>query len=246
MERFYNADALQDAFGYRTAYYGSLAQQSRRLPPSLAVYTHARVGAPGPNQVKAHILHAIGLAFDSPTQPDYRLLQSNQVNCLAFYRLLFRIVFKCADNRLGVDSTVVLSLVGGNNFATCYPGGKRQFWHQIWIPALQSHLTSFPSHSSRIRGMGFPSTFLTMLGQVLPLIRDRFKGNSRFPEILGRHDLCRTMFVNAWDPWSVAGNGNTSDNSLDGFVGRHSNVGILSSLLTNPFLTNPKAYTFVP
>ena len=27
--------------------------------------------------------------------------------------------------------------------------------------------------------------------------------------------------MNAWDPWSMVGNGNAGDNSLDGFFGRH-------------------------
>lgn len=29
------------------------------------------------------------------------------------------------------------------------------------------------------------------------------------------------LLVNAWDPWSMVGNGNAGDNSLDGFFGRH-------------------------
>lgn len=28
------------------------------------------------------------------------------------------------------------------------------------------------------------------------------------------------LLVNAWDPWSMVGNGNAGDNSLDGFYGR--------------------------
>jgi len=242
MGRPYDADALEEAFGYRTGYYGVLAQ-SHRLPPSLAIYTQARVVIPGSEQVDdVHILHAIGLAFDSPSQPDHQLLQSKNLNCVAFYQHMFRMIFACADDRLGVDSTVVLSLVGGNNFARLFPGGTRQFWHQVWIPALESHLQAHPSHSSRLRGMGFPDAFLTMLSEHL---RDRLKGKGRFPKIVLDYDRSKTLFINAWDPWSVVGNGNASDNSLDGFVGRSSNVGVLSSLLTNPFLTNATAYNFV-
>ena len=28
------------------------------------------------------------------------------------------------------------------------------------------------------------------------------------------------LYVNEWDPWSIVGNGNAGDNSLDGFWGR--------------------------
>ena len=78
-----------------------------------------------------------------------------------------------------------------------------------------------------------------MLGKKLPSIQDRLEGNGRFPNIVldPEYDQSQTLFINAWDPWSVVGNGNASDNSLDGYVGRSSNVGI--------FLTKPAAYTFV-
>lgn len=47
-------------------------------------------------------------------------------------------------------------------------------------------------------------------------------------------DLDTTMYVNAWDPWSLIGNGNERDGSLDGFWGRSSNMAVLGWLPTNP------------
>merc|ERR1712118_28574 len=32
-------------------------------------------------------------------------------------------------------------------------------------------------------------------------------------------DFENTLFINAWDPWSLVGNGNEGDNSLDGKYG---------------------------
>ena len=46
-----------------------------------------------------------------------------------------------------------------------------------------------------------------------------------------------TLFINAWDPWSIIGNGNDADNSLDGFWGRNSNLSVLGWSETNPYLT---------
>lgn len=46
------------------------------------------------------------------------------------------------------------------------------------------------------------------------------------------------LFVNAWDPWSFAGNGNGADNSLDGQIGRRSAIACLCSPLTNEYITN--------
>jgi hypothetical protein len=187
-------------------------------------------------------LHATGLAFDDEKQPDLQLFRAGQVDSVAFYRLLFRMIFTCADTVLDTNSTVVLSLVGGNNFAHLYPGGLREFWRMIWIPALEHHLLTNPGHRPRLRGMGFPAPFLAL---VTPDLRERLRAVGRFPALIDEYDRTKTLFINAWDPWSIVGNGNAQDQSLDGWVGRSSNAGILSSSLTNPFLTDSAMYRYV-
>jgi hypothetical protein len=243
MSRTYDQDRLQSSFGYRTGYYGRLAMKTKTLPPSLTVYTHTLVALANGSYVPVHMVHAIGLALDNNKQPDMTLLTANKIDCVAFYRLLFRLIFACADDKLGPDSTVVLSLVGGNNFARLYPGGPTNFWRQVWIPALMSHLRTYKGHQKRIQGMGFPLEFQELLKD--KDLRKRLEGQGRFPAIVDEYDQTKTLFVNAWDPWSIVGNGNASDNSLDGWVGRSSNVGVLSSSLTNPFLLEKKAYHLV-
>jgi len=44
----------------------------------------------------------------------------------------------------------------------------------------------------------------------------------------------KTLYVNAWDPWSMIGNGNDRDGSLDGHWGRRSNMAVLGWSPTNP------------
>jgi len=264
MSREYNQNKLNLAFGYRTGFYGILAKKTRRLPPSLAIYTLTNVRtnqAQASSTVQVHMVHAIGLAFDTLRQPDYKLMLSStkklmvlsnkqKNNCIQFYKYMFRLIFKCADHQIGTDSLVVLSLVGGNNFATEYPPNKVEFWRTVWIPALYAHIQTNPHHGKRIRGMGFGYS------EFLPLIKHIFKSSPNKPNLIGSkhdlfpgllldYDLTNTLFVNAWDPWSVVGNGNNSDNSLDGHVGRSSDAAILSSGLTNPFLTNDTSYTFL-
>jgi hypothetical protein len=46
-------------------------------------------------------------------------------------------------------------------------------------------------------------------------------------------DMEKTLYVNAWDPWSMIGNGNERDSSLDGHWGRCSNMAVLGWSLTN-------------
>ena len=50
---------------------------------------------------------------------------------------------------------------------------------------------------------------------------------------LTKEERDESLFVNAWDPWSIAGNGNRGDESLDGYYGRSTNVGVASWPLTN-------------
>jgi hypothetical protein len=42
------------------------------------------------------------------------------------------------------------------------------------------------------------------------------------------------LFVNAWDPWSVIGNGNAGDRSLDGFWGSYTAMSFIGTPSTNP------------
>jgi hypothetical protein len=59
-----------------------------------------------------------------------------------------------------------------------------------------------------------------------------------FPQLFGPHPnlVDDGLFVNAWDCWSVPGNGNKLDPTLDGHIGRVTGVGYLGCGLTNPNL----------
>ena len=63
---------------------------------------------------------------------------------------------------------------------------------------------------------------------------DQYEDIGYFPKCLNKcKNLDNMLFVNAWDPWSFAGNGNEYDNSLDGHIGRHTMVALLCSPLSN-------------
>ena len=47
-------------------------------------------------------------------------------------------------------------------------------------------------------------------------------------------NLNNKLFINAWDPWSALGNGNSSDNSADGFWGRSTAISLIGWPLSNP------------
>ena len=58
-------------------------------------------------------------------------------------------------------------------------------------------------------------------------------------------NLETTLWVNAWDCWTIIGNGNTGDDSLDVFFGRYSAMSVLGWPKTNPAInyvsTDPAA-----
>ena len=54
--------------------------------------------------------------------------------------------------------------------------------------------------------------------------------------IIQLNNLDKVLFVNAWDPFSLIGNGNNLDNSLDGYFGRISAMSVLGWSITNPFI----------
>ena len=50
-------------------------------------------------------------------------------------------------------------------------------------------------------------------------------------------DIATTLYVNAWDPWSMVGNGNAGDCSLDGYWGRSTAMAPLCWPRTNPAIS---------
>ena len=66
----------------------------------------------------------------------------------------------------------------------------------------------------------------------------KFIDIGNFPENISKIKPSDTLFVNAWDPISLPGNGNELDESLDGHVGRVTNIAINGSGMTNRLITH--------
>ena len=49
-----------------------------------------------------------------------------------------------------------------------------------------------------------------------------------------------TLYINAWDPWSMVGNGNANDASLDGGFGKSTAMAVLAWPFTNQKITYAK------
>ena len=93
---------------------------------------------------------------------------------------------------------------------------------------------------------GRKDKFLTSEDNFIKTIYRKKDSNDNYKEIfdtikdLKGNEIC---YINAWDPHSIAGNGNSGDNSLDGYIGANSAISLLSWPPTNPVLAEKVGYT---
>eukprot|EP00927_Polykrikos_kofoidii_P003011 TRINITY_DN111_c0_g1_i1.p1 TRINITY_DN111_c0_g1~~TRINITY_DN111_c0_g1_i1.p1 ORF type:complete len:393 (-),score=46.25 TRINITY_DN111_c0_g1_i1:21-1199(-) len=217
MERHYDADALSSLAGYRTGAYARSNQQ--QLMPNIAIYCVTPVVS-GHKHTVCHIINVIGYAFDSPHQKDYQYFfdSNGTISDRKWKELVLRMqrmwqfIFECAVQN-GLRSVCVAD-VGGGAFAA-------------------------------MLGVERGRDYASLKQASFPPVRQRY--NQIRVEALGRIPGClftkamesrlrETLLVNAWDPWSMVGNGNACDNSLDGWFGRSTAMAVLCWPPLNPYI----------
>lgn len=246
MNRYYNQDKLENDFGWKEGYYGRYYDENKKLAPNIAIYNKTPVKVEENRYIDVHMINSIGYGFDVDKQPDHKYFDKigrddAEAELKKRYLGIFLKILACAKD-YGLNR-IVMSLVGANNFAFEYPyGGKDELQKKIWYPAFKDFYNKY------IKGSGVDLDFMGASGsKILNKINDnldsgienlgRFPGNALR---LGTEERNKTLFVNAWDPWSLPGNGNFSDPSLDGYVGRVSAVALLSFPPVNKYLTDDK------
>mmetsp|Transcript_18629 Transcript_18629/g.41890 ORF Transcript_18629/g.41890 Transcript_18629/m.41890 type:complete len:482 (+) Transcript_18629:92-1537(+) len=222
MERLYDAEKLQGHFGYREGAYRK--SSSTGLMPNIAIYCRTPMGGEGYDQVDVHVINVIGYAFDSMHQPDYKyffasgppMASSKWQELVKRYSQIWTFVFECA-RRQGLKR-VFLCSVGGGCFAYLLNKAKETRYDLLYRASLGPVLERYPD--IKVRNLRDLSTH----GFLDRLFTD-------WKPFLGE-----SLLVNAWDPWSMVGNGNAGDESLDGRFGRCTAMGVLCWPGTNPFL----------
>lgn len=193
---------------------------------------------------RAYILNVIAYAFDSPDQPDQQhfmgihgFTAAKRDELSKRFGCIFDKIFAAAVhyNR----EVVVLSKFGAGAFSASYPG---DLFEEVWMPAFLNALSAWTGQlrSANVRELSL------MGGDEEPeflgaVERSGFSSStySYFPDpIRGQlgSKLASAMIVNAWDSWSIIGNGNFADHSLDGFIGRTTALAVLGWPVTNPHL----------
>jgi len=239
--------------------------EHKELAPNLAVYARCLMSkwarTPPDKERFVHVFNSIGYAFDNKEQEDYKyymlpthteekkeLLIKDLTNTL-------RLFIHCAkEKRKGNQrfNDLCFCYLGGGAFKTLYNREKRSYFEvfsKAFTLALQSEE---PFVFNSVNFMG--ERFLTQHEQtsLLDILRP-YNVNHRIKEIGIVGDIADildvlpkdTLYMNAWDPHSVVGNGNEADGSLDGWFGRLSDLAFLCTPATNPAMLRPEAYVQV-
>ena len=245
MNRHYKPDDMKTNFGWGEGAY-SKVQTNRDLMPNIAIYTNAVVkfpfDYPTNEQItlnNVHVINLVGYAFDDKRQPDYQFFIGTCTNkngtlnedkfitdLVEKYEKMWLLAFAAANvlQKEGKIHSIRIFNVGGSAFAEHIPGGAGNFINNIFLPSFAKSKALFERKSIDILGFNFKTSMFDST--------DVFN----VPNSLVEEDYERILYVNAWDPWSLIGNGNQLDRSLDGWWGRSSNMSILGWSLTNPFM----------
>jgi len=214
MGRFYDARKLLAHFGYRHGVYAGSSKRS--LMPNIAAYCQTPIQSPDGDWSDVHVINAVGYAFDSPQQPDHQyffpMTPGKWEELVARMAQMWTFIFECA--RRHQLEYVYLADVGGGAFSDELNMKKETRYDRLKLASLPNVQAKYPD----------------IKVHRLPRIPDwcfTSEGRAR------RHD---SLLVNAWDPWSMVGNGNERDASLDGFFGRSTAMALLCWPVTNPFL----------
>ena len=219
MRRIYFEETLQNHFGWKHGAYHKSTQD--KLMPNIAIYCYATVLRPT-GYIKVHVINLVGYAFDTMHQPDYKYFTIKTTeHLIEKYHKMWRKAF-CAALDLKkmkkIDKIKIFN-VGGGAFSSPF---HENFVETIFEPAFLPLVPFF--NKAGIEVLGYDMRTKEFNGGYIPQILDT------------DHDMEHTLYVNAWDPWSLIGNGNRRDNSLDGHWGRCSNMAVLGWSETNPHM----------
>jgi hypothetical protein len=225
---YYHEAKLQEQFGYRRCPYGGAD-----VSPNLAVFTRTPFW---PNAAKAsasppyiaNVLHLIGAALDSEEQPDYEAFYKHGVlnmgHLIKFYRQVYTMMIKAAlvvqRRHKRPMKLVLVGLIGSAAFWQLPDAAQYNYDDHI-TPVLDALIHDYADQLTiRVVHYGEADNTFSLLQQ----------GK------VSQAELDSTILTNAWDCWSMLGNGNEKDDSLDGFYGRASAIAALGWPTCNQYI----------
>ena len=219
MRRIYFKEKLQEMFGWKYGAYKNSTPD--KLMPNIAIYCYATLLKPTGNLL-VHVINLVGYAFDEMHQPDYVFFMARPIEHLVdkYHKMWKKALCAALDlKKQGKIDKIKIFNVGGGAFAGPF---FDRFIETIFEPSFLPLIPFFKNAGIDVLGYD---------------IQNREFNGGYIPQILlTDNDVEHTLYVNAWDPWSLIGNGNNRDMSLDGHWGRCSNMAVLGWSETNPYI----------
>lgn len=228
MNRYYDKIKLKELFGYGEGVYGKF---DNSVNISMFAKTPFYVGD---NKVKnLNILSVIAPAFDTKLQPDYSKFFKNNNSIILRFKLLFDMIFNCAVN-LKLTSVYITGFGTGafRNTLENYKAGFKLSYDK-WKNILEKNDIKLFSWSD---GAKYTITSMFPQGTAISPAEVNYCELPKYFSTKSQQDLDKSLYINAWDCFSIVGNGNRCDNSWDGFLGRDSALAVLTHPFLNPFI----------
>jgi broad specificity phosphatase PhoE len=264
MQKNYDVSRMEQYFGGSgvSGYEEYFDHRETALPPNIAVYCITPVMTTR-GVITRHVINSVGMAFDVKSQPDYQYFEEslrthNFSKILRIVTQAYRFVARCAM-KLNLRKIAICHL-GGGCFANLFPpgiwgSGERSYLANVWMPAVCAMVDEFKDSIDVLYlvGQNGETNNVHMLRMAVTRRTSTVKVESlgNVPEALEGDHMNDVLFQNAWDPHSVAGNGNRADESLDGHFGRISAISVLTFPPTNPHISycpvdKPRPITIYP
>lgn len=231
---------------------------STALPPNIAIFCTTPIQL-GKTFVNAHVINAVAFGFDHPDQPDARFFCESGTTCIAEHRTseyekhvrrVVRKIFACAKDQK--FKRLMLSMIG----CGCFAGDNKSAAERVLLKAFASGVRAWEATGRQLQiGMlgsegQDPKVMMALdaackKGTMCTVLKQTGSGPYRIPECMTSPELNdgkKTLYVNAWDPHSAVGNGNSADDSLDGYFGRASAMAALCHTFTNERLRELSRY----
>jgi hypothetical protein len=216
MTRYYNLEKMKKYFGYSISNYNIDS-------PNIAVYCYTPCIVENKPLIKIHVLNVIGIALDSKKQPDFFRIE--QKGLPEYIKMMWK-VFKKIRHCFVSKNFNVLVL------------------HGFGLGVFSYYAKEFNIDSKRVFQCCFDYIFadISIKKKIifnfldLPTKISVTKIKIPIQELVFELETEKTLFINAWDPFSIIGNGNSNDNSLDGYFGRMTAMSVMGWSNTNPNL----------
>jgi hypothetical protein len=253
MNRDYDLEKMSKYFGYKKSLYNDKSS-------NIAIFTKTPIKFISENynlsrvEMDINILNVIGVALDCKMQYDYIRLYNlkNINNRILEYENMVRSYFikikKCfLDNKFEL---LFLPGVGLGNFSLLCKKLKidhHNIFNKIFNETFEDIIKNNISNKKIILwNISYKLSIINYkkinkCDLYLEELLYKIYNNDNYYEFIenninNRIHASNILFINAYDPYSIVGNGNNKDNSLDGYFGRISAMSVLCWPFTNPFI----------